>query len=98
MVIQKLSVSMSLTTGSSSIESDGSEVRMMEGFTRSLPSSPLLNLRLAKRTRRSLWQSDDKQFGTLTYCIHTAICHKSNKDTHSYSTNKTTDHTEGETD
>ncbi|XP_070703520.1 protein TANC2 [Pempheris klunzingeri] len=33
----------------SSIESEGSEVRMMEGFTRSLPSSPLLNLRLAKR-------------------------------------------------
>ncbi|XP_070837267.1 protein TANC2 [Chaetodon trifascialis] len=33
-----------------SIESEGSEVRMMEGFTRSLPSSPLLNLRLAKRT------------------------------------------------
>lgn len=32
------------------IESEGSEVRMMEGFTRSLPSSPLLNLRLAKRT------------------------------------------------
>ncbi|XP_047428283.1 protein TANC2-like isoform X2 [Mugil cephalus] len=37
-------------SGGSSIESDGSEVRMMEGFTRSLPSSPLLNLRLAKRT------------------------------------------------
>ncbi|XP_033933341.1 protein TANC2-like isoform X2 [Pseudochaenichthys georgianus] len=31
-------------------ESEGSEVRMMEGFTRSLPSSPLLNLRLGKRT------------------------------------------------
>lgn len=37
------------TTGGSSIESDGSDVRIMEGFTRSLPSSPLLNLRLAKR-------------------------------------------------
>ncbi|KAM9346470.1 protein TANC2 [Symphorus nematophorus] len=37
-------------SGGSSIESEGSEVRMMEGFTRSLPSSPLLNLRLAKRT------------------------------------------------
>ncbi|KAK5856844.1 hypothetical protein PBY51_008412 [Eleginops maclovinus] len=30
-------------------ESEGSDVRMMEGFTRSLPSSPLLNLRLGKR-------------------------------------------------
>lgn len=37
-------------SGGSSIDSDGSEVRMMEGFTRSLPSSPLLNLRLGKRT------------------------------------------------
>ncbi|XP_029293141.1 protein TANC2 isoform X2 [Cottoperca gobio] len=37
-------------TGGSGIESEGSEVRMMEGFTRSLPSSPLLNLRLVKRT------------------------------------------------
>lgn len=37
------------TSGGSSIESDGSDVRIMEGFTRSLPSSPLLNLRLAKR-------------------------------------------------
>ncbi|XP_070779391.1 protein TANC2-like [Enoplosus armatus] len=37
-------------SGGSSIESEGSEVRMMEGFTRSLPSSPLLNLRLTKRT------------------------------------------------
>ncbi|XP_040917669.1 protein TANC2 [Toxotes jaculatrix] len=36
-------------SGGSGIESEGSEVRMMEGFTRSLPSSPLLNLRLAKR-------------------------------------------------
>ncbi|XP_008293598.1 protein TANC2 [Stegastes partitus] len=36
-------------SGGSSIDSEGSEVRMMEGFTRSLPSSPLLNLRLAKR-------------------------------------------------
>uniref|UniRef100_UPI0037E91287 protein TANC2-like n=1 Tax=Semicossyphus pulcher TaxID=241346 RepID=UPI0037E91287 len=32
------------------VESEGSEVRMMEGFTRSLPSSPLLNLRLGKRS------------------------------------------------
>lgn len=32
------------------MEPEGSEVRMMEGFTRSLPSSPLLHLRLAKRT------------------------------------------------
>lgn len=38
------------TSGGSSIDSEGSEVRMMEGFTRSLPSSPLLNIRLAKRT------------------------------------------------
>lgn len=37
-----------LTTGRN-LEPDGSEVRMMEGFTRSLPSSPLLHLRLAKR-------------------------------------------------
>ncbi|XP_026180751.1 protein TANC2-like isoform X2 [Mastacembelus armatus] len=37
-------------SGGSSIESDRSDVRMMEGFTRSLPSSPLLNLRLSKRT------------------------------------------------
>ncbi|XP_060882732.1 protein TANC2 [Labrus mixtus] len=37
------------SSGGSSMESDGSEVRMMEGFTRSLPSSPLLNLRLGKR-------------------------------------------------
>ncbi|XP_039975802.1 protein TANC2 [Xiphias gladius] len=37
-------------SGGGGIESEGSEVRMMEGFTRSLPSSPLLNLRLAKRT------------------------------------------------
>ncbi|TDH03510.1 hypothetical protein EPR50_G00163540 [Perca flavescens] len=36
--------------GGSGLESEGSEVRMMEGFTRSLPSSPLLNLRLVKRT------------------------------------------------
>ncbi|CAB1452046.1 unnamed protein product [Pleuronectes platessa] len=36
--------------GGSSIESEGSEIRMMEGFTRSLPSSPLLNLRLGKRS------------------------------------------------
>ncbi|XP_074552023.1 protein TANC2-like isoform X2 [Halichoeres trimaculatus] len=35
--------------GGGSTESEGSEVRMMEGFTRSLPSSPLLNLRLGKR-------------------------------------------------
>ncbi|KAM9394095.1 protein TANC2 [Pholidichthys leucotaenia] len=35
---------------SGNTESESSEVRMMEGFTRSLPSSPLLNLRLAKRT------------------------------------------------
>ncbi|GLD61193.1 protein TANC2-like isoform X3 [Lates japonicus] len=34
----------------SSIEPEGPDVRMMEGFTRSLPSSPLLNLRLGKRT------------------------------------------------
>ena len=47
-----LSLSLSLSTGGGSIESEGSEVRMMEGFTRSLPSSPLLNLRLAKRTGR----------------------------------------------
>ncbi|XP_026202522.1 protein TANC2 isoform X2 [Anabas testudineus] len=37
-------------SGGSSIESEGLEGRMMEGFTRSLPSSPLLNLRLTKRT------------------------------------------------
>ncbi|KAM3597287.1 uncharacterized protein V6R79_002587 [Siganus canaliculatus] len=38
------------TSGGSSIDSEASEGRMMmEGFTRSLPSSPLLNLRLAKR-------------------------------------------------
>ncbi|CAN9505397.1 unnamed protein product [Ophioblennius macclurei] len=37
------------SSGGSSIESDGSDNRMMEGFTRSLPSSPLLNLRLTKR-------------------------------------------------
>ncbi|XP_054462937.1 protein TANC2 isoform X2 [Anoplopoma fimbria] len=37
------------TGGGSGIESEGSEVRMMEGFSRSLPSSPLLNLRLVKR-------------------------------------------------
>ncbi|KAK1877048.1 Protein TANC2 [Dissostichus eleginoides] len=37
-------------TGHGGSESEGSEVRMMEGFTRSLPSSPLLNLRLGKRT------------------------------------------------
>ncbi|KAK2832830.1 hypothetical protein Q5P01_016719 [Channa striata] len=37
-------------SGGSGIESDASDGRMMEGFTRSLPSSPLLNLRLAKRT------------------------------------------------
>ncbi|XP_071330868.1 protein TANC2-like isoform X2 [Trachinotus anak] len=37
-------------SGGSSIEPEGSEVRMTEGFTRSLPSSPLLNLRLGKRT------------------------------------------------
>ncbi|XP_060946865.1 protein TANC2-like [Limanda limanda] len=36
--------------GASSIESEGSEIRMIEGFTRSLPSSPLLNLRLGKRS------------------------------------------------
>ncbi|XP_041826409.1 protein TANC2-like isoform X2 [Melanotaenia boesemani] len=36
--------------GGSSIDSDGSDIRMMEGFTRSLPSSPLLNLRLTKRS------------------------------------------------
>ncbi|XP_041673484.1 protein TANC2 isoform X2 [Cheilinus undulatus] len=35
--------------GESSIDTERSEVRMMEGFTRSLPSSPLLNLRLGKR-------------------------------------------------
>ncbi|XP_030592654.1 protein TANC2-like isoform X2 [Archocentrus centrarchus] len=34
---------------SGSTDSEASEVRMMEGFTRSLPSSPLLNLRLGKR-------------------------------------------------
>ncbi|CAL1588685.1 unnamed protein product [Knipowitschia caucasica] len=39
----------STTTGGNSIEPDGSDARIMEGFTRSLPSSPLLNLRLAKR-------------------------------------------------
>ncbi|KAA8584763.1 hypothetical protein FQN60_003457 [Etheostoma spectabile] len=38
--------------GGSGLEPEGSEVRMMEGFTRSLPSSPLLNLRLVKRTGR----------------------------------------------
>ncbi|XP_072299762.1 protein TANC2 isoform X2 [Eucyclogobius newberryi] len=37
------------TSGGSSIESDGSDARIMEGFTQSLPSSPLLNLRLTKR-------------------------------------------------
>ncbi|XP_061567038.1 protein TANC2 isoform X2 [Cololabis saira] len=36
-------------SGGSSIDPEGSDIRMMEGFTRSLPSSPLLNLRLAKR-------------------------------------------------
>lgn len=36
------------------MESDGSEGRTMEGFTRSLPSSPLLNLRLAKRAGRTI--------------------------------------------
>ncbi|XP_068587592.1 protein TANC2 [Cebidichthys violaceus] len=35
--------------GGGGLESEGSEVRMMEGFSRSLPSSPLLNLRLVKR-------------------------------------------------
>ncbi|CAI5674162.1 unnamed protein product [Oreochromis niloticus] len=34
---------------SGSTDSEASEVRMIEGFTRSLPSSPLLNLRLGKR-------------------------------------------------
>ncbi|XP_068434760.1 protein TANC2 isoform X2 [Clinocottus analis] len=34
--------------GGSGIESEGSEVGMMEGFSRSLPSSPLLNLRLKR--------------------------------------------------
>lgn len=47
----------SLPSGGRSIEPEGSEVRMMEGFTRSLPSSPLLNLRLAKRTGRSVCPS-----------------------------------------
>nr|XP_020441031.1 protein TANC2-like [Monopterus albus] len=37
-------------SGGSGIESEGSEFSMIEGFTRSLPSSPLLNLRLAKRS------------------------------------------------
>ncbi|XP_029996218.1 protein TANC2-like isoform X3 [Sphaeramia orbicularis] len=37
------------SAGGSSVDSEGSEVRIMEGFTRSLPSSPLLNLRLTKR-------------------------------------------------
>nr|XP_043906356.1 protein TANC2 isoform X3 [Solea senegalensis]XP_043906357.1 protein TANC2 isoform X3 [Solea senegalensis] len=37
-------------SGGRGVESEGSEVRMMEGFTQSLPSSPLLNLRLAKRS------------------------------------------------
>ncbi|KAF3699607.1 Protein TANC2 Tetratricopeptide repeat, ankyrin repeat and coiled-coil domain-containing protein 2 [Channa argus] len=37
-------------SGGSGIESEASEGRMMEGFSRSLPSSPLLNLRLSKRT------------------------------------------------
>ncbi|AWP18389.1 putative protein TANC2 [Scophthalmus maximus] len=37
-------------SGGSGLESEGSDFRMMEGFTRSLPSSPLLNLRLGKRS------------------------------------------------
>lgn len=45
----------SLSTGGRNIESEGLEVRMVEGFTRSLPSSPLLNLRLAKRPGGTDW-------------------------------------------
>ncbi len=55
---------LSLSTGASSIESEGSDVRMMEGFTRSLPSSPLLNLRLAKITGRT----------TIYLSIYLSIC------------------------
>lgn len=54
-------------TGGSSIESDGSDVRIMEGFTRSLPSSPLLNLRLAKRPGRNSHPKHTNKHGpTLT--------------------------------
>ncbi|XP_043955304.1 protein TANC2-like isoform X3 [Gambusia affinis] len=38
-----------LNNDDSSIDSDASDIRMMKGLTRSLPSSPLLNLRLDKR-------------------------------------------------
>ncbi|XP_027878737.1 protein TANC2-like isoform X2 [Xiphophorus couchianus] len=38
-----------LNNDDSSIDSDTSDIRMMKGFTRSLPSSPLLNLCLDKR-------------------------------------------------
>ncbi|XP_054880457.1 protein TANC2-like isoform X2 [Poeciliopsis prolifica] len=37
-----------LNNDNSSIDSDTSDIRMTKGFTRSLPSSPLLNLRLDK--------------------------------------------------
>lgn len=36
--------------GGSSVDSEGSDVRTMEGLTRSLPSSPHLNYRTAKTT------------------------------------------------
>ncbi|XP_017292278.1 protein TANC2 isoform X2 [Kryptolebias marmoratus] len=42
-----------INNGGNSMDSDGSDIRMMEGFTQSLPSSPLLNFRLAKRTDES---------------------------------------------
>ncbi|CAG5898161.1 unnamed protein product [Menidia menidia] len=41
------------SSGGSNIDSEGLDGRTMEGFTRSLPSSPLLNIRLAKRTDES---------------------------------------------
>ncbi|KAF6715035.1 hypothetical protein FQA47_007236 [Oryzias melastigma] len=46
--------------GGSSVDSEGSDVRTMEGLTRSLPSSPHLNYRTAKRTALLLsggWRS-----------------------------------------
>lgn len=58
------------------MESDGSEVRMMEGFTRSLPSSPLLNLRLTKRTGRTvccLHQCGETRFILFSDCVETIM-------------------------
>ncbi|TNN23266.1 hypothetical protein EYF80_066615 [Liparis tanakae] len=52
-------------SGGVGVELEGSEVGVMEGLSRSLPSSPLLNLRLLNRAGRNA-KTPRAQRGALT--------------------------------